>query len=512
MRIAIVGGGASGTSVLDSLVRHHDGAHPLTVTVYEPHPRNGPGRAFAPGSPAAVLNQPANGITLRPDDPHHFLDWLTRTRTDPPDPGAFLPRDTFGEYLADAFQEARSDGLARGVRSDVVGARVTAITRTADGSRYRLHTLPGDGRPHTFDAVFLCTGSSSPQDAYGLTGHPQVTPDPYPLSDGRHRHVPADATVAVIGTGLSATDVVHDLAAHGHLGPIHLLSRTGRLPAVRDHATPAALALDWPRAVQARVARDGRLRLRDIHRLAVEELAAHGLPAHRLHQEFDPREHPHARLARHVDEAHRGDPWHALRHEVVMTVLEGEGVWDRMDATARRALRTWHPELLALCAQLPLPSADTLNALVNQGQLTVTAGLRAITPRPDTGGFLLHTGARPLHADHIVNTARPHTASTPQLATDLVAALLRHRLAAPDPLGGLRTDPVSSELVGPGGTITPRLYAFGQLAYGTCYLASSSLHMITRRVTKAVRLLLPRSTHTATAGPVPYETFATHGT
>ena len=69
-------------------------------------------------------------------------------------------------------------------------------------------------------------------DVYpGLRGSPGYSPSPWP-----HPTIPKAASVAIIGTGLSAVDAVKQLFAEGHTGPVTLASRGGRLPAVKASA------------------------------------------------------------------------------------------------------------------------------------------------------------------------------------------------------------------------------------------------------------------------------------
>lgn len=56
--------------------------------------------------------------------------------------------------------------------------------------------------------------------------------DPYPITR-LIEEIPKSATVGIVGTRLSAIDVVLGLASGGHQGEIHCVSRGGRLPAVR---------------------------------------------------------------------------------------------------------------------------------------------------------------------------------------------------------------------------------------------------------------------------------------
>ena len=51
-----------------------------------------------------------------------------------------------------------------------------------------------------------------------------------PLGFGSAASLALDAPILVLGTGLTAADVIIALAAHGHTGPIDAVSRTGLLP------------------------------------------------------------------------------------------------------------------------------------------------------------------------------------------------------------------------------------------------------------------------------------------
>lgn len=99
----------------------------------------------------------------------------------------------------------------------------------------------GPGRTRAFDYAVLCVGGDSPKDVYGLTGTPGFIAEPYPLS-GTLAELGENDHVAVIGSGLTAVDIVLSLAARGHRGPISLMSRRGVLPGVRQRPTPSNCA------------------------------------------------------------------------------------------------------------------------------------------------------------------------------------------------------------------------------------------------------------------------------
>ena len=70
-RIAIIGGGLSGASILIGLLRspHH---RRLVITVFEPREVLGTGIAYGDAAPWHLLNVVANRASLEPDDPDHW--------------------------------------------------------------------------------------------------------------------------------------------------------------------------------------------------------------------------------------------------------------------------------------------------------------------------------------------------------------------------------------------------------------------------------------------------------
>jgi uncharacterized NAD(P)/FAD-binding protein YdhS len=96
-----------------------------------------------------------------------------------------------------------------------------------------------------------------------LVGAAGYVRDPYPLRQSL-AEVPEQARVAIVGSGLTAVDVVMALRARGHQGPITLVSRHGLLPAVRRPPARHDLRhLTVPR-LEALASRNGGLGLVDV--------------------------------------------------------------------------------------------------------------------------------------------------------------------------------------------------------------------------------------------------------
>lgn len=488
MRIGVIGCGATGTGVLDALVRNHDGRYPVEVTVFEADKQFGPGRAYQADSEAALVNQPARHMSLRSTQPGHFLRWLDdQAFPRPEDPDFYVSRSLFGRYLEDSFRRAARDGADRNVRTRVVGRRAADLRRT--GSDFAVGT--DSGEEHRFDRVFLCTGSSEPVDAYGLSGLPGFLPDPYPLRT-TVAGIDADSAVTILGTGLSAVDVVLELTRRGHRGPLRMVSRGGLLPGVRNPGVSARTLVATPAAIRERAAAKGYVTVADIGGLIAGELLVQGLSPGDVLRECQVHDDPHERLRRHLAAAERGERWQAVLAQITGS-SQIEYTWALFDDTARRECRRdWHAIAVSLWSPMPMASARALLSLVDAGQLEILRDVHGVTAAAG-GGFSVGfsgDGGREHHADIVVNTIRPGSAAIPRRAVELVGSLVRRGLAVPHPFGGLRVDFATNRLVSSGGRPVPHLYALGQLAVGELYAATSNLSMIARRTERTVRTVL----------------------
>jgi len=231
-RVAIAGGGASGTLLAVHLLRF--ARRPLEVVVVDPAEKLGRGRAYAEGQAVHLLNVRAARMSARPDEPGHFTAWLSARRPGLRSPEeAFAPRALYGEYLecvlAEAIREAGPGITFRHVRDGVVDAVP---------DRARLNVVLGSGGVFEADRLALAPGNppSSPPlaPAEGASWRWEDPLDPK-AAEG----LDPDAPVFVAGSGLSMVDLVTVLAASGHRGEVQVVSRRGLLPRAHPYAPHA---------------------------------------------------------------------------------------------------------------------------------------------------------------------------------------------------------------------------------------------------------------------------------
>jgi len=272
--IVIVGGGFSGTALAVHLLRL--GHAKLDVTLIEASSSIGRGIAYGTCLDDHVLNTRACQMSLLPDAPGHFVDWLGR-RGIPAAQFAFVPRRLFGEYVEETLRQVIDETeTSAGTFSLRTSERVTGVTRGTSGFRVEL----ASGGELEADSVVLALGNSRPSDPLGgmLGPGPRYIRDPW-RHDLLAEVAPTD-NVLVLGTGLTMIDTVLTLRARGHSGNIEALSRNGLLP--RPHAyVPQTLPIDLRNRLLTRVLTQTRLtRLTRELRATLAEAEARGYSWH----------------------------------------------------------------------------------------------------------------------------------------------------------------------------------------------------------------------------------------
>lgn len=231
-RIAILGGGASGTLLAAELLRRAE--RPLEIVLVEPRSALGRGPAYTTSFPVHVMNVPASRLSARADDPDHFVSWL-RGRDPQATPTTFAPRLLYGRYLQEVVSDARV-GARRLVELDHVRDEVTDVRAGVSGG---FDVALAGAAPLPVDRVVLALGNLPP-DALRRLAPEGGDPERFvydPWAPGAFDFPSPDGDVLVLGTGLTAVDVVLGLRHRGHEGRVTAVSRHGFLPRVHAFAT-----------------------------------------------------------------------------------------------------------------------------------------------------------------------------------------------------------------------------------------------------------------------------------
>ncbi len=234
--VAIVGGGASGALLAIQLLRRaRPGARFLLLDRAGDFAR---GVAYRTEEAYHVLNVPAARMSALPDEDEHFLAWLRR-HDSTAGPDTYAPRGRYGDYLSELLREAERS--APGARLERRVAEVRDVEDTSLG--VRLHLAPAGSV--LAERAVLALGNSPPGPLeVSSDASARVWQWPWPRRDADWP-LP-EAAVLLVGGGLTAVDLLLSLAARGHRGPWHVLSRHGLLPNAHGATTLAPLDLELP--------------------------------------------------------------------------------------------------------------------------------------------------------------------------------------------------------------------------------------------------------------------------
>ncbi|MHC5205541.1 FAD/NAD(P)-binding protein [Pseudomonas chlororaphis] len=234
--VLIVGGGLSGALLAAQLLRLPGRRQ---VRVIEPRSELGRGEAYSAVELGHTLNGNAARMSVDPDNADDLTQWLRdylagggwpESEQQPvPVSELFPPRGIFGLYVQQRLAEAQAIGALQG--STVTHVRAEAVDLQADAEGAWL-TLDDGQRLRGAFAV-LATGmfpaARTPQtESSGLNA---AALDPWDVS--AMSRLDPQATVLIIGSGLTMVDAVVSLEQAGHRGPIEVFSRHGLLPHVR---------------------------------------------------------------------------------------------------------------------------------------------------------------------------------------------------------------------------------------------------------------------------------------
>lgn len=403
-RVVVVGGGASGALVASNLLRAAQSGHPVDVKVIDRESVIGPGLAYSTTDPRHLLNNYAARLSVFEDEPDHLLRWCA-SRGIRAQPQSFLPRQVYGQYLADVLATTPVPSGSRlhrhrGEIVDVEARRRGFVVRQACGWE------------HEADVVVLALGNPPPRRVteYEVLGRRYVA-DPW--APGLLSSLSDADEVLLLGTGLTMVDVAAQISATHPRTHMVAVSRHGLLPTTHVRRTVRPLDGFKPDTSSlSRLIRDVRSRVEEVEdvggnwRDVVDSVRPF---ADDLWQQLGPEDRE--RFVRHV--ARR---WEVLRHRMA-------------------------PEM-----------ADVIHDLVVDGTLRIT------TPdQVDVSGF-----------SRVINCSGPAPVCTPGWNA-VVDRLRARGLLRPNDLGlGVDVDP-DGGVVAESGETTPGLYAVGAARRGTAW-------------------------------------------
>lgn len=414
--VAVVGGGLAGAAAAIRLLER--GA---AVALIDRDGAFGRGLAYSTTCDRHRLNVRSARMSLFEERPDDFAGWLAEHVPADADPDGFARRSVFGRYVGERLEAAERAAPGRLTR-----VRTAAVGLRREGADFAVRLA--DGSERKAGGVVLATGNAAPAPPR-IAGLDEVgdrfRPDPW--AEGAISGVGPDEDVVLIGTGLTAVDVLLALQAQGWRGRARALSRRGLLP--RSHAPRPGPRSEPSEPVAGLAGRLGAFR----------------------------RE---ARAA----------PWRDLMDGLRP---HGQRLWlEAGDAERRRFLRHLRPWWDVHRHRMAPEIAEEIESLERSGRLTVAA---ARLSRVSAAGDRLEVAFRPrggavvtIAADRVFNCTGPDP--DPARSQDpLWRSLFREGRVRADAYGlGIDVGP-DLRAIGADGAPTDGLYALGPLVRGVLW-------------------------------------------
>jgi hydroxyacylglutathione hydrolase len=423
--IAIIGGGVAGALTAYQLTQQAAAAHiALRIVVIDPRPQLGLGLAFSTPSMRHLLNVPTSKISALPHDPDHFLNWYHANHDPEAAPFSFAPRALFGRYIRSIYAQA-SDSVEH-IQATAIDLRYTAsgmqITLSTNGTLDAGSTLRAD-------YAVLATGNFDPPMLPNI--------EPAAIATGLYRNnawlpntfdsLAPDAPITLIGTGLTAVDVLLRLRELGHHGTVTAVSRHA-LFSSRHIETPPAPAP----VIDSNTPRTALAYLRAI-RAAMRN----------------------------------GMPWRAAIDSIRLTTND---LWFALPLEEKRRFRRHLLHRWYIVRHRMAPAiADFVDAELAAGTLIVREGAFAgITVAGNLAHVAItaHDTTETFATTRVINCTGPST-SYRNVESPLLQSLFAQGIISPGPLGGAFNTTTTGALIDATGSASTKLFNLGPGRLGT---------------------------------------------
>ncbi|TDM23874.1 FAD/NAD(P)-binding protein [Macrococcoides canis] len=465
MRIAIIGAGVGGVSVLKYLQKEKK--LKAEITVFDDKKYMGNGRAFQYDDPELLMNYPGNLISMKPNKQHDFIDWIQKSDVDKEvhldeaenaSGNQYYSRQLFGKYMQEHFEKFAN-------KKNV--SIITDHARNVEfiGQEYIVST---QDEKYYFDAVFLSPGQFGPMDPYQLEGTPGYYKWPYPL---HNIEIEPNKDYAVIGTGLSSVDIVRYFIAHS-TNKLALISRDGKVQSVRGKMQEVKFkSITHKKLEKIKAEHQGYIPLEELVNRFKKEFDRLGINLEKLRIN---RSNPVRAL--NFDLSHPEEV--GLMQSVVLEIVHiASYIWPFMTREDKAVYRRQYAPILADYANpMPEGTAEELLEALLSGRVEIYSGITDIEYKYNK--FRIHMKDKELRVHYVFNATGPAKAYKDATEPNpLIENLVNQELLIEHPDGGFYVTPIDNQVIGKHG-VMQTFFMLGQKTSGVNYLDNGIMELI----------------------------------
>jgi uncharacterized NAD(P)/FAD-binding protein YdhS len=483
-KIAIVGGGAAGVTFayffVNSLIAQSF-SEPIQIRLFEPH-GIGEGVAYQHDHEHLILNVRAQDMSIDHGHRNDFFDWCKKLITKNPaladvvEDESYPPRYFFGMYLKDVFDSVQQ--LAAQNKIDLQHINDEVIDLDKINGHYQLTSSSGE--KNIFDIVSLCTGHFKTSHIYNLNDSKNYISHPYPLKNSL-KNIPSRSKIAILGSGLTAIDIVIALLKNQHQGYIHMHSRNGGFPSIRGRIIPHHMRFLNKNSLNKLIEiNNGYVKLIDIFKLLCKEFFHVG---EKLKKVFTLNNSSNNIVEFLNKEIHSSDQFNQWQSILMATNEIVEEYWHALREEDKEFfLKKYHT--IWLMRRVPIPKINALyiQSIVNSGQLLMKKGISSVEV-VDQGFVITNTDNQKENYEIVINAAGLNRDAHTNSDSLLLRNLLQKGYVIKNPHGGINVDFDTACILDKNKKRDSFFCAVGQLTQGVYYY-TASYPMLARKISK----------------------------
>jgi uncharacterized NAD(P)/FAD-binding protein YdhS len=367
-KIAIVGFGFCGIMVFGNILKKISSQKSPTkikFIIFEKDGEEAVGAGFSNFNDNYILNVPAKKMSPFENSPDDFLNFLKENYPDifnKNGPDGFVPRNVYGDFL----KKLRNDffNLANDLKIDCELIQ-KAVIDIDEG--FKIHT-----KDAFFDADEIIISSSFVQSKlnYCLNDEKLISPLWSKNSVNFHQknNFKIDDKICIIGTGLSAVDVLVGLNAKNFSGKIYAISRRGNFP--QPHFSQQNID---PTQVPINFIDDNDTKT------GIVNISLKFRKYLRANQNYD------------------------LRHLIDSIRHKTKALWHNLDEKNKRIfLKKMLPYWNIFRHRVPSASLEIINKMIENNKLEIVKSSVKSIEKSD-GKFIIKTNKKNLECDYVVN-------------------------------------------------------------------------------------------------------------
>jgi len=474
MKIAVIGAGVAGISVLREVVKYKMSHPNLKIVLFDKEKTFGTGMPYQPDHDALLLNQTPETMSIVPENPYHFVEWLKEnTRwTDPI--GKHLPRNIYGEYLQDFLGYLLNEN-----NIEVHKNKVEKIHLEEDN---RLSIIYGNNKKQVVDAAHLCVGHLPYRDPYELKREEKYIYNPYPVKENL-KDIPNHSKIGIIGTGLTAIDLMLYLQEEKEDVDIHFTSLDSSFGAVRGGEKTIDLTyFSKEKIYHERKKNHGFIALETLMNWFKKEVELNGISVKTMWSTYG--KGTIEGLKHDLENLEEIGQFQFIIHQLDDLLPE---MWESLtEKDKNRFLKSYESKWAKFRSPMPKQTAIKLIDFYEKGKIHLSGPTKNVTKENDLFRIELEEG-NSFQVDYVINaTGQKNKLSLYGDETSLITQLLNEQLLQKELFGGVQVTWPALSAVNHRYGVLPQLKIQGQLISGIQF-GNNTMGMVSLGAIKAVK-------------------------